>query len=481
MSRAALVGVVCAVFVLASADAQVVFDSASSVAAATASNANPVAVSWNHTVGSAKKPYVIVSVSLKLNGGAATVGSVTYGSEAGGPASGMTFLGAATNGTTARAELWGLPNPLPGTHTITVSVTNGGGQTLAVVAGAKSFTNVFQSNATGAVVTATGTSTTPAVNVTNSSLSGVVDAVAFNANSTLTAGANQTNVYRFTNAVPPFSGAGSMESGQTNSIMSWTAGASSQWAIAAVALQPSSPQILFDAASSQTFASTATTFTGSWNHTTTTAANRYLVVAVNIDESGGASTVSGIRYGTEAGGPNVAMGLLGSRSNGTSVRTELWGLVAPASGTHQIIVTIGGNTGARNTNVVAAAQSFSGVEQPVPTGAFASITGATATPSVTVTNSAYDYVVDSIAWNSNNALTTGALQDFRFGLVTNAAAPVTNFFGGTSGLHGYANQAMSWTSPGGAQNWAMAAIPLKAATVMLKKVVSADVVKLGQP
>ena len=98
-----------------------------------------------------------------------------------------------------------------------------------------------------------------------------------------------------------------------------------------------------------------------------------------------------------------------------------------------------------------------------------------------VVNSAYDYVVDSIAWNSNNTMAAGALQDLRFGIVTNAAAPVTNFFGGSSGLHGYANQSMSWTPAGGAQNWSMGAIPLKPATVTLKKVASADVVKLGQP
>ncbi|HEY2090978.1 MAG TPA: C25 family cysteine peptidase [Thermoanaerobaculia bacterium] len=480
MAKTVVIAVVCAVFALASADAQVVFDSASSVAAATASNANPVVVSWNHTVGTAKKPYVIVSVSLKLSAGGATVGSVTYGSEAGGPTSAMTFLGAATNGTTTRAELWGLSNPLPGTHTITVSVTNAGGQNIVVVAGAKSFTNVFQSDATGAVVTATGTSVAPSVNVTNNSLAAVVDAVAFNANNVLTAGANQTNAYNLTSGAPAFSGAGSMESGQTNSVMSWTSGASSQWAIAAVSLQPSSPQILFDAASSHNFASNATTFTGSWNHATTNAANRYLVVAVNIDEGGGASTVTGIRYGTEAGGPNVAMAALGTRANGTNVRTELWGLVAPAAGTHQITVTIGNNTGNRNTNIVAGAQTFSGVEQPAPTGTFASNSANSATPSVNVTNSAYDYVVDSIAWNSNNTLTAGAQQDQRFAITTATAAPVTNFFGGGSGAHGYTNQTMSWTTAAGGQNWSMGAIPLKAATVTLKKLASADVVKLGQ-
>ena len=37
------------------AAAQVVFDAASNTAAATASTANPVTVTWNHTTGLAKK------------------------------------------------------------------------------------------------------------------------------------------------------------------------------------------------------------------------------------------------------------------------------------------------------------------------------------------------------------------------------------------------------------------------------------------
>ena len=53
-----------------SAQAQVVFDAASNASPATASTANPIAVSWNHTVGLAKKPYLAVSVAIDKNGGA---------------------------------------------------------------------------------------------------------------------------------------------------------------------------------------------------------------------------------------------------------------------------------------------------------------------------------------------------------------------------------------------------------------------------
>jgi len=458
------------------AQAQVVFDAASNASPATVTTANPVTVSWNHIVGLAKKPYVAVSIAIDKNGGGQTVTSVVFGTEAGGPNQAMTLLGAATNGTIDRAEIWGLAGPTAGTHQITVTVANGGGQNTVVVAGAKSFTNVLRTS-TGTAVAATGTSTTPFVALTNSAFDYVVDAVAFNGNNALTAAANQTNAFNVTSAAPAFSGAGSVKSGFANTTMAWTAGASQGWAVVGVPLQSATPQILFDAASSATFASAANPVTGSWNHTTTGAANRYLVVGVSIDRSGSNSIVNSVRYGTEGGGPNVLMTLLGSISSGTSVRTELWGLVAPASGVHQITVSVS-NAGA-NVNVVAGAQTFSNVDQSAPTGTVATATANSATPSVAVTNSVYDYVVDAIAYNGNTVGTAGARQDIRYAIATVAAAPVTNFTAAGSGARGYTNTTMSWVAAAGAQNWTQVAVPLKSVSVVLDKSASADVIKLG--
>ena len=461
------------------ASAQVLFDAASNASPATVSTANPITVSWNHTVTLAKKPYVTASIAIDKNGGGQTVTSVVYGTEAGGPNLAMTLLGAATNGTIARAEIWGLANPTPGTHAITVTVANGGGQNTVIVAGARSFTNVFQTAANGTAVAATNTSLTPSVTVTNSAFDYVVDAVAYNGNVALTAAAGQTNTFNVTSAAPAFSGAGSTKTGAANTTLSWTAtGAAQAWAAVGVPLQSATPQILFDAASSATFASAANPVTGSWNHTTTNAANRYIVVGVSIDRSANATpVVNSVRYGTEGGGPNVLMTLLGGVNNGTAVRTELWGLPAPASGVHQITVSVS-NAGV-NVNVVAGAQSFSNVDQIAPTGTFVSATANSTTPTVAVTNSAYDYVVDAVSYNGNVTLTEGARQDSRYAIATAAAAPVTNFAGAGSGARGYANTTMSWTSSGGAQSWAIAAIPLKQVTVALTKTASADVIKLG--
>jgi uncharacterized repeat protein (TIGR01451 family) len=462
---------------VASASAQVVFDAASNAAAVTSSNANPITVNWNHTTGQAKKAALVVSVSLDLNGGGATVSGVTYGTEAGGPAQAMIFAGAATNGTAERAELWGLPNPAPGTHQITVTVANGGGQTIVVAAGAKSFTNVLLT-AAGTVVTATGTSLAPAVAVTNGALDYVVDAVAFNNNVTLTPGANQTNSYDLIHGVAPLSsGGGSCKTGFANTTMSWTAtGTNQAWAEAAIALFPATPQVLFDSAASTTFSSAAATFTGSWNHTTTSAANRYLVVGIDIDLSTRAGNATGVVYGTEGGGPNQAMTLLGSISNGTAVRSELWGLLNPAAGTHQITATIS-NPNTRNYTVVAGSQSFSNVDQAGPTGTVATATNSSATPAVTTVNSAFDYVVDTVAFNTNVAQDEGATQDKRYGIVTTT---LTNFSAAGSGAHGYANATMSWSNAGATStNWSIAAVPLHPVAVAITKTASADVIKLG--
>jgi len=453
---------------------QVVFDAASNMPTATVSTANPILVTWNHTVGLAKKPYLVVSISLDLNGGGATAGTVIYGNEAGGPAQAMTFLGAATNGTIERAELWGLSNPIPGTHQIQVSVTNGGGQNVVVIGGAKSFSNVLQTAATGTVATATGTSLTPAVAVTNGAFDYVVDAVAYNNNVALTPGASQTNSYNVTNAAPVASAAGSAKTGFVNTTMSWTAtGIAQAWAHAAVPLQPATPQILFDAASSAAgVVSNANPIVVTWSHTTTTAANRYLVVQVAMRLNGGTYgtnvTTTSVTYGAQS------MTLLGGATRGTSERAELWGLAAPASGTQTITVTVA-NTGARNLAVTCGAQSFSNVDQSAPTGTLATANNSNTTPTVAVTNSAYDYVVDAVAFNINIALTAGAQQDQRWNTITTGQ----NFSGGSSGARGYANVTMSWTQTGGAQNWAIAAIPLKQVSVALTKTASADVIKLG--
>jgi uncharacterized repeat protein (TIGR01451 family) len=466
------------------AKAQVVFDSASTASPVTVSTANPTAISWMHTTSTAKKAYLTVGVSIRRNGGTGAVTTVQYGSETAGPVQNMILLGAVNNGTSVRAELWGLAAPQSGTHQITVTIANAGGQQMAITAGSKTFSNVLQSAAAGSATTAApAASLTPTVTVPSSPFDYVVDSVAYAGNVALTAGAGQTtNSYNQTNTTPAFSGAGSMETGSAGATttMSWTAtGVAQLWATVAAPLHPANAQVLFDAASSVASAtnSAANPVALSWSHTTTTAANRYVIVEVAMQCGNTAGKVVGsVRYGTEVGGPNVALTAigLGQTSSNNHVRVELWGGIAPASGTHTITASIT-NAGGTTITVTAGAQTFSNVDQNTPLGTPVVATNTSTLPTVAVTNSVYDYVVDAVAFDINTGLTPGVTQDQRF-QITNAVT--NNFTGAASGSRGYTNTTMQWAGLSSVR-WAMEAVPLKQNAVGVNKTASADVIKTG--
>lgn len=123
--------------------------------------------------------------------------------------------------------------------------------------------------------------------------------------------------------------------------------------------------ITFDAASNSGYQSTGTSY--SWSHTCT-GTNRFLSVDVAMLSLAG-TTVSGITYN------GVALSLIGVQASVSgTVRTESWGLIAPATGSNTIVVTFTGSivSGASAGTAV----SYAGVHQTSPTEAF---NGATAT------------------------------------------------------------------------------------------------------
>ncbi len=475
VSRASVRAIACAVaIVLVSArgHAQVLFDALSNAPSATVSTAVSIPVSWNHTIGTAKKEYLTVSVAIRRNGGTQT-GAVTFGTEVGGANQVMTLLGSVSNGTIDRAEIFGLANPTAGTHLITVTVTNGGGTSTVVIASAKSFSNVFQTAPNGAAVTATATNLAPTVTTASGVFDYVVDSVAYNDSVALAPASGQGNVFNQTSGAPAFSGDSGTRTGAANAAMGWTAtGVGQAWAEVAVPLHSASPQILFDAASRATtgLTSSANPVVVTWSHTTTTAANRYIVVGVSINLAAGTVptnvNVTGVTYG------GTAMTFLGGATRTTTVRAELWGLAAPASGPNTIVVSVL-NSGTRALSVTAGAQSFSNVDQFGPTGTAIGANGSSTIASVTTANTPYDYVVDVVGFAGNTALTTDLNQDIRWN--TNTAGPA--FASGSSGARGYTNITMRWTTT--TANWAIEAIPLKAVSVVLSKTTTSDVIKLG--
>lgn len=86
--------------------------------------------------------------------------------------------------------------------------------------------------------------------------------------------------------------------------------------------------------------------------------NTLLLVYVAIDCNPGVRLVNGITYN------GVAMTAVESATTGDSIlRTELWRLIAPADGTHDVVVTYN-NTGARDRRIIVA--QYAGVDQTTP-------------------------------------------------------------------------------------------------------------------
>ncbi len=186
------------------------------------------------------------------------------------------------------------------------------------------------------------------------------------------------------------------------------------------------------------------------SHTTGSGADRFLAVDVAIYTAG--VTVSGITY------DGVAMTLIGAQNTTTDAgwRIECWGLVEPAEGANDIVVTLSGNA---NFAVVAA--SYTGINQASPTEAFNSAqatNGGAADATVNITTvepqswihaalstSDVDVTASRTARNEvNNAAGTGANEDH--GPVAVPAAT-----------------AMGFTAVGAGAKWAIAGYALRPA------------------
>ncbi|MGH9365954.1 MAG: hypothetical protein ACRD1B_11940, partial [Thermoanaerobaculia bacterium] len=88
-----------------------------------------------------------------------------------------------------------------------------------------------------------------------------------------------------------------------------------------------------------------------WAHTTS-GSNRILIVGVAIRQNSGGEFVDSITYN----GVNLTFVDGISFSTLTSIRAEMWQLVAPATGPHNIIVTINPNGGPGAQSVAGGAQ-----------------------------------------------------------------------------------------------------------------------------
>ena len=181
---------------------------------------------------------------------------------------------------------------------------------------------------------------------------------------------------------------------------------------------------------------------------TTSGTNRLMLVGVSMAPKSG-YTVSSITYN----GDNLSV--VGTRQESDKARIEIWSLIAPDIGAHDVVVTLSSSD---HEGAAVGVMTFTGVDQSTPLGTFTSAIDDSDSPSVNVTSAAGELVFDTLALEEDGAqnIAPGSGQTERWDLDSNK----TN--GGGSTEPGAANVTMSWSITD-SRKWALGAVPIKPA------------------
>ncbi len=193
----------------------------------------------------------------------------------------------------------------------------------------------------------------------------------------------------------------------------------------------------------------------------TSGSDRLMLVSVSANPAAGGMPVSSVTYN------GTALTLVGSHQEQDKARVEIYKLVAPDLGAHDVVATFAGNV---PDGATVGVMTFTGVDQGTPLGTFASAGGTSATASVNVSSSAGELVFDTLSSKQLGGISALAGQTEYWN------DSIGDGSGGGSTEAGAASVTMSWSNPGDA--WAIGAVPIKAAAGVLT-VDTADDVKDG--
>lgn len=180
-----------------------------------------------------------------------------------------------------------------------------------------------------------------------------------------------------------------------------------------------------------------------WAHTCSGTDRLLRVTTSHFDSS---DTIDSITYN------GVALTAVpgGSTNNGQYYVTAYY-LIAPDTGTHDIVVTVTGSV----FDFGAGAISYTDAHQTTPLGTAVTATGTSTTPSVTVSSAADELVDDGLVIIHGGTLSVGAGQTQRWNAI---AGGFIKYAGSTEG--GAASTTMSWSNSS-SQTWAIVAVPIK--------------------
>jgi hypothetical protein len=388
----------------------------------------------SHTTSGSDR-LMLVGVSIN-NDNSETVSSVTYN---GVP---LSLEGSVTQVDDARVEIWSLVAPSIGTHDVVITFSTQLWR--SATAGVMTFTGVHQTTPLGTFVSNKALSLGPAtVDVSSAANELVFDTVGCEQCTSLTVGAGQTQRWNRVVENGSTRGAGSTEPGAATVTMSWTLGSANDWAIGAIPIKPSGGGApVVDAVSSDT--SAVDTFTVSH---TTSGTERLMLVGISFDPNND-EIVSSVTYN------GTSLSPVGSATYSNDTRVEIWQLVAPDTGSYDVVITFDKNLA---YGAVAGVMTYTGVNQATPLGTFVGANGSSAGPAtVNVSSAADELVFDTVACETCTSLTVGGGQTERW----NLSQAEYYAMGAGSTEPGAVTVTMSWTL-GSADYWAIGAVPIK--------------------
>jgi len=162
---------------------------------------------------------------------------------------------------------------------------------------------------------------------------------------------------------------------------------------------------------------------------TVAGSNRLMLVGVSINNDN-YETVTGVTYN------GTPLAKVGEQDNSDDARIEIWSLVAPDIGTHNVVITF---SAALLQEAVAGVVTFNGVDQTTPLGTFASAQADDSTPATVNIPSEAGELVFGVVSAEYDAVTASSGQTERW----NIGVPQTYGAGGTA-AGASPNVTMSW-------------------------------------
>jgi MSHA biogenesis protein MshQ len=168
-------------------------------------------------------------------------------------------------------------------------------------------------------------------------------------------------------------------------------------------------------------------------------------VSINNDRN---ETVTSVTYN------GVNLTLVGTAEEADNARVEIWQLLAPPTGTYNVVITFDQSL---QRQAIGGVMTFTGVDQFVPVGAFAGANGLSATASVNVSSAADELVFGVVAAERPASLTPGAAQTEHWNIIIGGGGRTG---GAGSTQAGAGTVTPSWTL-GRSESWAIGAVAIK--------------------